>query len=105
MSGYKPYRGLNVSQYVANLNQPSPPQDLFAESNPTEEDFSAFLNADFLDINNSGSAQVDLNSSLNFDLDIDTAHTQPKTDEKSPRLSLDASVDPNMDFNLNGTCF
>jgi hypothetical protein len=72
MSGYKGPRGPNVSQYIANLNQLSPPQDMLADPQPVSEDFSAFLNTDFFDIN--GGTGVDLNAPIDFDVDFDAAH-------------------------------
>lgn len=101
MSTYKGQRGPNVSQYIANLNHLSPTQDVLAEPQPSEDDFSAFLNAEFFDATNSGQHPVDLNSPLDFDLDIPIAHTQIKADEKSPQLPLDPTTTPNMDFNMN----
>jgi hypothetical protein len=101
MSAYKGHRGPNVSQYIANLNQLSPQQDLLADPAPVE-DFSDFLNADFFDVNNPRNAGLDFNSSADFGVDFDNEQTQPlKTDGKLPRNPSIASADPNMEF-MNG---
>lgn len=101
MSAYKGHRGPNVSQYIANLNQLSPPQESLNTLAPAEEDFSAFLNTDFFDINN-GPA-VDLNSADDLDLDFAAEQSaQSDLGDSSRKHSVIASVEPNMDFNLNG---
>ncbi|KAJ4405974.1 hypothetical protein N0V91_004858 [Didymella pomorum] len=101
MSGYKGPRGPNVSQYIANLNQLSPPTDNLAAPAPVNDDFSAFLNTDFFDIN--GGNNVDLNSPIDFGVDFDIKPSTEPTAESSPRNSISAaSAKPNMDFNLNG---
>ncbi|KAF7678213.1 regulatory protein cys-3 [Alternaria burnsii] len=100
MSAYKGQRGPNVSQYIANLNQLSPQQDLLADPAPTE-DFSDFLNGEFFDVDNARNPSVDFSSASAFGLDFDTEQTQPlKTDGEFPRNS-GTSADANMDFNLN----
>ncbi|KAF1830600.1 hypothetical protein BDW02DRAFT_93196 [Decorospora gaudefroyi] len=100
MSAYKGHRGPNVSQYIANLNQLSPQQDLLADPAPAE-DFSDFLNADFFDVNNAHNASVDFNSPIDFGVDFEGEQTQPlKPDGKLPPTPT-ASADPSMDFNLN----
>ncbi|OAL48655.1 bZIP transcription factor-like protein [Pyrenochaeta sp. DS3sAY3a] len=102
MSAYKGHRGPNVSQYIANLNQLSPPQDLLAEPQPIEEDFTAFLNADFFDVNNSRNVNVDFAPSIDFDVDLDPEQTQQaKTAGKGPHETIDPSTEATMDFNLN----
>lgn len=101
MSGYKGPRGPNVSQYIANLNQLSPPSETLTEPQPVIEDFSAFLNTDFFDIN--GGANVDLNSPLDFDLDFEIKQSVQPTAENMPKNSINtATTKPDMDFNLNG---
>lgn len=101
MSGYKGPRGPNVSQYIANLNQLSPPTDNLADPVPVNDDFSAFLNTDFFDIN--GGNNVDLTSPIDFGVDFDIKPSPQPTAETSPRNSISAtSAKPNMDFNLNG---
>lgn len=102
MSAYKGHRGPNVSQYIATLNQLSPPQDLLADPAPVDEDFSAFLNADFFDVNSGRNVSVDFTSPLDFDVDIaaDPA-SQPKTGAKLPPSTGNTSAGPNMDFSLN----
>jgi hypothetical protein len=98
---YKGHRGPNVSQYIANLNQLSPQQDLLADPAPVE-DFSDFLNADFFDVNNVRNASLNFNSAADFGVDFDSEQTQPlKTDGKLPRNPSIASADPNMEF-MNG---
>ncbi|KAL6707910.1 hypothetical protein ACN47E_003584 [Coniothyrium glycines] len=107
MSAYKGQRGPNVSQYIANLNQLSPPQDLLADPLPVEEDFSAFLNADFFDVNSKARSAGDFNAAIDFGVDVDVDVTeepllQPKVDGKGARNSIaNASVDSEMDFGLN----
>lgn len=102
MSAYKGHRGPNVSQYIANLNQLSPPQDLLAEPQPVEEDFTAFLNADFFDVNNGRNVNVDFAPSIDFDVDLDPEQTQQaKTAGKAPHEAADPSTEAAMDFNLN----
>lgn len=102
MSGYKGPRGPNVSQYIANLNQLSPPSsDNLVEPQPVTEDFSAFLNTDFFDIN--GGTNVDLNSGIDFDVDFDIKQPTQTTAESTPRNSISTtSAKPDMEFNLNG---
>ncbi|KAF3007568.1 hypothetical protein E8E13_007208 [Curvularia kusanoi] len=101
MSGYKGPRGPNVSQYIANLNQLSPPSETIAEPQPIPDDFSAFLNTDFFDIN--GGTNVDLTSPIDFGVDFDIKPSAQPTAENSPRHSFSAaSTKPSMDFNLNG---
>ncbi|KAF2127260.1 hypothetical protein P153DRAFT_398614 [Dothidotthia symphoricarpi CBS 119687] len=101
MSAYKGHRGPNVSQYIANLNTLSPPQqpDLLSEAPAVPEDFSAFLNTDFFDVN--GGTNVDLQSPIDFDVDFDTQQAGQPTAAKKMRASVSsANVEPNMDFNL-----
>ena len=101
MSAYKGQRGPNVSRYIANLNQLSPQQDLLSDPVPAE-DFSDFLNADFLDVNSAQNAGVDFNSPTDFDINFDNESTQPsKANTEFPR-NPSTGVDANMDFNLNG---
>lgn len=100
MSGYKGHRGPNVSQYIANLNQLSPPQDLLADPAPIEEDFSDFLNTDFFDVNTGRSVPVDFTAPIDFGIDEQTQ--PPKAGEKLPLPTVDTAADPNMDFSLNG---
>jgi hypothetical protein len=98
MSAYKGHRGPNVSAYVQNLNQPSPPQDLL-DSAPVE-DFSDILN---FDINDGRNPSVDFNSPVDFNIDfVDEQPLPLKTDATIPRNLNSASADPNMEFNLNG---
>ncbi|MBO1764826.1 bZIP transcription factor, partial [Escherichia coli] len=86
-----------MSQYIATLNQPSPPQDLLADPAPVD-DFSDFLNTDFFDVSNAHNGSVDFGTSSNFDINFDNEPSQPlKTTEG---VQPPASV--NMDFNLNG---
>jgi len=100
MSGYKGPRGPNVSQYIANLNQLSPVTEALAEPQPTSDDFSAFLNTDFFDIN--GGTNVDLTAPIDFGVDFDIKSSAQPTAENSPRPSFSApSTKPGMDFNLN----
>lgn len=103
MSAYKGHRGVNVSQYVQQLNQLSPPQGPLDEPAPSEDDFTAFLNTDFYDINNGPIADFDAPIDLDADL-ATTAAAQPSglnLGDSSRKHSLDTSAEPNMDFNLN----
>ncbi|KAI1669795.1 Regulatory protein cys-3 [Pyrenophora tritici-repentis] len=95
MSAYKGQRGPNVSQYIANLNQLSPQQDLLSDPAPAE-DFSDFLNADFLDVNNTQNASAD------FDISFDNEPSQPSKANGEFLRNPSTGVDANMDFNLNG---
>jgi hypothetical protein len=103
MSAYKGARGPNVSQYIANLNQLSPPQDMLADPQPVSDDFSAFLNTDFFDIN--GGTGVDLNAPIDFDVDFDAAQPAGQPAETSPS-AITPAPKSDMEFNLNGksTC-
>jgi len=101
MSAYKGQRGPNVSQYIANLNQLSPQQDLLSDPVPAE-DFSDFLNADFLDVNSAQNASVDFNSPTDFDINFDNESTQPSKANAEFPHNPSTGVDANMDFNLNG---
>jgi len=92
-----------VSQYIANLNQLSPQQDLLADPAPTE-DFSDFLNGEFFDVDNArnaSNASVDFASASDFGLNFDSEQTQPlKTDGDFPRNPA-ITAEANMDFSLN----
>lgn len=99
MSAYKGHRGPNVSQYIANLNQLSPPQDLLADPAPVEEDFSDFLNTDFFDVNTGRNVPVDFTAPVDFGIDEQTQ--PPKAGEKLSFSTVNAAADPNMDFSLN----
>ena len=101
MSAYKGQRGPNVSQYIANLNQLSPQQDLLSDPVPAE-DFSDFLNADFLNVNSAQNASVDFNSPTDFDINFDNESTQPSKANAEFPHNPSTGVDANMDFNLNG---
>jgi hypothetical protein len=90
-----------VSQYIANLNQLSPQQDLLADPAPSE-DFSDFLNGEFFDVDNARNASVDFASTSDFGLNFDGEQTQPlKTDGDFPRNPA-ITAEANMDFSLNG---
>jgi hypothetical protein len=100
MSAYKGQRGPNVSQYIANLNQLSPPQGPLEEPAPSEDDFGLFLNTDFYDVNNGPIPDFD----APIDLDEVAAEQPaiPSLGQNSRKHSLHTSADPNMEFNLNG---
>ncbi|KAH8730069.1 hypothetical protein GQ44DRAFT_700767 [Phaeosphaeriaceae sp. PMI808] len=100
MSAYKGQRGPNVSQYIANLNQPSPPQGFLDEPAPSEEDFSAFLNTDFFDVNNGPIAGFSSPLDLNVDLSAEQS-SQPNPSAESHKPSIHASAETTMDFDLN----
>jgi hypothetical protein len=104
MSAYKGHKGPNVSQYIANLNQLSPPQGPLDEpAVASEEDFSAFLSNEFFDIDNNPIPSFD--APLDLDVDVVAAQlTQPSLGNNSRKHSIQASADPNMEFNLNGKC-
>jgi hypothetical protein len=83
------------------LNQLSPVTEALAEPQPVSDDFSAFLNTDFFDIN--GGTNVDLTAPIDFGVDFDLKPSAQPTAENSPRQSFSApSTKPSMDFNLNG---
>lgn len=99
MSGYNGRRGPNVSQYIANLNAVSPPQDPLGEPRNVEDEFSLFTNADFFDGFEAGAGSVDLSApALDFNLDVGDLQTSQAS------LSNPRSSEPKMDFNLSGTC-
>jgi hypothetical protein len=101
MSAYKGHRGPNVSQYIANLNELSPPQGPLDEPAASEEDFSVFLNNEFFDINNNPIPNFD--TPLDLDVDVAAAQlTQPSLGNNSRKHSIQTSADPSMEFNLNG---
>jgi len=102
MSAYKGHRGVNVSQYIQQLNELSPPQGLFDEPAPSDEDFSAFLNTDFDDITAGPIAAFDSPIDLNADLAAPAQQSQPNLGNTSRKHSLHTSAEPNMEFNLNG---
>lgn len=104
MSAYKGHRGPNVSQYIANLNTLSPTQDLLADPAPVEDDFSAFLNADFYDVNGTRTSSIDFTSPVDFSVDVDAEPAPPpKTGVPLAPPSGSTSVDPTtMDFSLQG---
>ena len=102
MSAYKGHRGPNVSQYIANLNQLSPPEGQLEEPVAAEEDFALFLNNDFFDVN--GPIP---NFDAPLDLDVDVTAEQTTTPNLGPnsqsrKHSIPTSADPSMEFNLNG---
>lgn len=102
MSAYKGQRGPNVSQYIATLNQVSPPPALLDDPAPSEEDFSAFLNTDFFDVNNGPIADFDAPLGLDTDLATEAATQPPNLGISSRKASVHASAEPSMEFNLNG---
>jgi hypothetical protein len=92
-----------VSQYIANLNQLSPPQGPLDESVASEEDFSAFLSNDFFDIDNNPIPNFD--APLDLGVDVAAASlTQPSLGNNSRKHSIQTGADPSMEFNLNGKC-
>jgi hypothetical protein len=102
MSAYKGHRGVNVSQYVQQLNTLSPPQALLDEPLPSEDDFSAFLNIDFQDINNGPIPNFDSPIDLDADLGTTAQQSQPSLGNTSRKHSLHTAAEPNMEFNMNG---
>lgn len=102
MSGYSGRSGVNVSQYLANLNTIPSPQDTDTPVDPPsrDEDFSLFMNPDFFDqFNEAGPGNVDLSAPLpGFDLD---ANSQAGPADRVNSGSNGAS-EPKMDFNLSG---
>ncbi|EAT87355.2 hypothetical protein HBH56_049370 [Parastagonospora nodorum] len=101
MSAYKGHRGPNVSQYIANLNQLSPTQGPLDEPVESGEDFSAFLNNEFFDINNNPIPGFDAPIDLEVDVTAEQS-TQPGFGDNSRKHSIQTSADPSMEFNLNG---
>jgi len=102
MSSYSGRNGVNVSQYLANLNTIPSPQDTATPADPPsrEEDFSLFMNTDFFDqFNDAGAGNVDLSAQLpDFDLD---ANSQAGPADRV-NSGANAANEPKMDFNLNG---
>lgn len=102
MSAYRGHRGPNVSQYIANLNTLSPTQDLLADPLPIDDDLSAFLNADFFDVNATRGSSIDFAAPIDFRVvDPESTHS-PKTGGPLPHPMAAPSVDPTMDFSLQG---
>lgn len=102
MSAFKGHRGPNVSQYIADLNTLSPTQDLLADPVPVDDEFSAFLNADFFDVNGIRGSSIDFASPVDFHI-VDTKSTlSPKTGGPLARPTGSTSGDPTMDFSLQG---
>ncbi|KAF2872451.1 hypothetical protein BDV95DRAFT_491566 [Massariosphaeria phaeospora] len=93
MSGYNGRRGPNVSQYVANLNTVSPPQDLLPDTGGYEEALDMFTNADFLDNN------FDLTSPLDLGLDVDLS-AGPQAHAAKTRHVTPNGEKQKMDFDL-----
>lgn len=100
MSGYKGQRGPNVSQYIANLNQLSPQLESLNDPLPADnDDFSAFLNNDFFDVN----GPVNFDPALDLDVDLPAeSSASPNFGNSSRKHSISTAAEPNMDFNLNG---
>ena len=95
MSAYNGRRGVNVSQYVANLNTIPSPDDLVDNTTPPnlEADLALFTNNDFIDWD----AGRD-----NFDrtLSLDNINFEPPTNSRTSRAS---GGEAKMDFSaLNG---
>jgi len=107
MSAYKGARGVNVSQYVQQLNRLSPVQQPLDEAAPSGDDFSAFLNDEFYDVNNiNGGPLPDFDVPIldtglsNIAQQSQQSHSQPGLGHSSRKHSIQTSADPNMDFNL-----
>lgn len=99
MSGYSGRSGVNVSQYLANLNAIPSPQDTPVESQSRDDEFSLFMNTDFFDqLNDAGPA--DLGAPLaDFDLDPTVAPIPADSiDNGAP-----STGDPKLEFGINGT--
>jgi hypothetical protein len=93
MSSYNGRRGVNVSQYIANLNTVPQPEDaLESPTNPEDDQLSLFTK-EFMDWDGNGFGQ----SSAPFDLNFD----QPTTTTSGADISADLSA-PKLDFDLNG---
>jgi hypothetical protein len=104
MSTYKGARGPNVSQYVQQLNQLSPVQQPLDELAPSADDFSAFLNEDFYDVNGAPLPNFDVPIDLDADLSTTAqpSQSQPSLGNSSRKHSVQTSAGPNMEFNLGG---
>jgi hypothetical protein len=104
MSTYKGARGPNVSQYVQQLNQLSPVQQPLDELAPSADDFSAFLNEDFYDVNGAPLPNFDVPIDLDADLSTTAqpSQSQPSLGNNSRKHSVQTSAGPNMEFNLGG---
>lgn len=98
MSGYSARSGVNVSQYLANLNAIPSPQDTPTESQSREDEFALFMNTDFFDqFTDAGTA--DLGAPLaNFDLDP----TVPSVSADSIDGSAPGPSDSNIELGING---
>jgi hypothetical protein len=85
-------RGVNVSQYIANLNTVTPPEDPLESPPNLEEDLALFTSNDFIDWDGStgtaGFNQTQTSFNVNFE---------------QPTNATGASVSeaPKMDFNLD----
>jgi hypothetical protein len=91
MSSYTGRSGVNVSQYLANLNTIPSPQEVPVEPQSCDEDFSLFTNPDFFEFNDDGVTKTVLSAPLpDFDLDA------------SSQADGANGSEPKLDFNLNG---
>lgn len=93
MSSYNGRRGVNVSQYIANLNTVPQPEDaLESPTNPEDDQLSLFTR-EFMDWDGNGFGQSSTPFELNFD--------QPATTTAGADVSAGLS-EPKLDFDLNG---
>jgi hypothetical protein len=92
MSAYNGRRGVNVSQYVANLNTIPSQQDPLDSPPDVEGDLALFTTNDFVD--------WDAGLEGSFDLNLDV-------DQRTTTIDTAAAPEPKMDFNLEGEslCF
>lgn len=88
MSGYSGRRGVNVSQYIANLNTVHPPEDLLDSPPNIEDDLALFTSNEFMDWDgSSGFEQNPASFDVNFEQRTNAVDT--------------SATEPEMDFNLN----
>lgn len=96
MFGNNGRRGVNVSQYIANLNTVNPPEDNLESPPNFDQDLALFTNTEFIDwdagVDNFEQQQSTPPLDVNFDPPTNTTAT------------ADAS-EPKMDFQLNSRSF
>lgn len=100
MSGYNGRRGVNVSQYIANLNNlnTSPSHDDFLEPpSSLDADLALFTSNEFIDWD-AGADNFDQ------DLSLDPIFDQPTNNATASTRTSTNPNEPKMDFPLNSKC-
>lgn len=90
---YSARRGVNVSQYVANLNTVPAPDDLLNSPTNLDDDLALFTSNEFVDWDGSSGFNPNPTS---FDMNFE----QPTNPVATPSVS-----EPKMDFNLDSEYF